>query len=95
MVSIAALVLEIRIEHAQSLKDKRQVIKSLKDRLRGHFNVSVAETDFQSQWQLAELVVVTVASSRQIAENTLRRVEDAAAEHLMGGLVRANLEWLD
>lgn len=95
MVSIAALVLEIRIEHAQSLKDKRQVVKSLKDRLRAHFNVSVAETDFQGQWQLAELVVVTVASSRQIAENTMRRVEELAADQLAGGLVRANLEWLD
>lgn len=95
MVSIAALVLEIRIEHAQSLKDKRQVVKSLKDRLRAHFNVSVAETDFQGQWQLAELVVVTVASSRQIAENTMRRVEELAADQLVGGLVRANLEWLD
>lgn len=95
MVSIAALVLEIHIEHAQSLKDKRQVIKSLKDRLRGHFNVSVAETEFQGQWQLAELVVVTVASSRQVAEITMRRVEELAANHLTGGLVRANLEWLD
>lgn len=95
MVAVAALVLEIRIEHAQSLKDKRQVIRSLKDRLRGHFNVSVAETDFQSQWQLAELVVVAVASSRQIAETTMRKVEEAAADHLMGGLVRANLEWLE
>ena len=95
MVSIAALFLEIRIEHAQSLKDKRQVLKSLKDRLHGRFNVSVAETDFQSQWQLAELVVVTVASSRQIAENTMLRVEQMAADHLTGGLVRADLEWLD
>ncbi|MCZ2154214.1 MAG: DUF503 domain-containing protein [Bryobacterales bacterium] len=94
MASIAALVLEIRIEHAQSLKDKRRVVKSLKDRLRNHFNVSVAETDFQSQWQLAELAVVTVASSRTIAENTMRGVEQFAAEHLAGGLVRANLEWL-
>ncbi|MCC6264959.1 MAG: DUF503 domain-containing protein [Bryobacterales bacterium] len=95
MVSIAALILEIRIEHAQSLKDKRQVMKSLKDRLRGRFNVSVAETDFQSQWQLAEMAVVTVASSRQIAENTMRSVEQMAADHLAGGLIRANLEWLD
>jgi len=42
---IASLNLEIRIEAAQSLKDKRQVVRSLKDRLRAHFNVSVAELD--------------------------------------------------
>lgn len=95
MASIAALVLEIRIEHAQSLKDKRQVVRSLKDRLRRRFNVSVAETDFQSQWKLAELAVVTVASNRTIADITMRGVEQFAAEHLTGGLVRANLEWLN
>ena len=42
---IAFLTLELRIEAAQSLKDKRQVVRSMKDRLRAHFNVSVAELD--------------------------------------------------
>ena len=94
MVSIASLVLEIRIEHAQSLKDKRQVIKSLKDRLRARFNVSVAETEFQNLWQLSEVVVVSAGSSRQVVENTLRQVEDEATRQLAGGLAGANMEWL-
>ncbi len=94
MVSVAALTLEIRIEHAQSLKDKRQVVKSLKDKLRHHLNVAVAETEFQNLWQLSELVVVTVASSRQVAEGTLRHAEEIAERHLAGGLTNANLEWL-
>ena len=94
MVSIAVLTLEIRIEHAQSLKDKRQVVKSLKDKLRYRFNVAVAETEFQSLWQLSELVIVTVASSRQVAEDTLRHVEDLAERHLAGGLMDSSLEWL-
>jgi len=42
---IASLTLEIRIEHAQSLKDKRQVVRSVKDKLRAAFNVSVAELE--------------------------------------------------
>ncbi|PYX36400.1 MAG: DUF503 domain-containing protein, partial [Acidobacteria bacterium] len=42
---IAFLTLELSIEAAQSLKDKRQVVRSLKDRLRAHFNMSVAELD--------------------------------------------------
>ncbi|MCU0226617.1 MAG: DUF503 domain-containing protein [Bryobacterales bacterium] len=94
MVSIGVLTLEIRIEHAQSLKDKRQVVKSLKDRLRHHLNVAVAETEFQQLWQLSELVVVTVASSRQVAEGTLRRAEEMAERHLAGGLISTHLEWL-
>ena len=88
------LTLEIRIEHAQSLKDKRQVVKSLKDKLRHHHNVAVAETEYQHLWQLSELVVVTVSSSRQVAENTMRHVEDLAVRHLAGGLSNCSLEWL-
>jgi uncharacterized protein YlxP (DUF503 family) len=47
---IAFLTLELHIEAAQSLKDKRQVVRSLKDRLRGGFNVSVAELDPGNLW---------------------------------------------
>lgn len=94
MTCVATLTLDICIEHAQSLKDKRQVVRSLKDRLRRHHNVSVAETDFQNLWQLSEITVVTVASSREVAENTLRDVEDFASRHLAGGLSGSSLEWL-
>lgn len=70
------------------------MVKSLKDKIRHHHNVSVAETDYQKVWQLSELTVVTVASSRQIAENTLRDVEEMAARQLAGGLNGCSLEWL-
>ena len=48
MVIIALLTLDIHIPHAQSLKDKRMVVRSLKDRLRTKFNVSVSEVDHQN-----------------------------------------------
>jgi len=47
---IGLLTLEIHIPDARSLKDKRQVIRSLKDRLRANFNVAVAELDHQDLW---------------------------------------------
>ena len=61
---IAHLTLELRIEGAQSLKDRRQVLRSLKDRLRSGFNVSVAEIDPTELWQSATLGVVAISSSR-------------------------------
>ena len=61
---IAHLTLELRIEGAQSLKDRRQVLRSLKDRLRSSFNVSVAEIDPTDLWQSATLGVVAISSSR-------------------------------
>ncbi len=94
MACIGVLSLELRIEESHSLKDKRQVVKSLKDRLRARHNVSVAEIDHQELWQRGVVAAVTVASDQVIAENTLRAVEDEAAGILGGMLVAATLEWL-
>ncbi|MGB7862365.1 MAG: DUF503 domain-containing protein, partial [Candidatus Sulfotelmatobacter sp.] len=55
---IAFLTLELHIEAAQSLKDKRQVVRSLKDRLRASFNISVAELDPSPIWNRATIGVV-------------------------------------
>jgi len=48
MAVIGVLTLELRLENSHSLKDKRHVVQSLKDRLRGKFNVAVAEIDYQT-----------------------------------------------
>ena len=61
---IAFLTLELRIEAAHSLKDKRQVTRSLKDRLRSSFNVGVAELDPSPLWNQATIGVVSVSHSR-------------------------------
>jgi len=76
---VAFLTLELRIEHAQSLKDKRQVVRSLKDRLRSSFNVSVAELDPSSLWNLATIGVVAVSHSRDYVDGLMKNVERAAA----------------
>ena len=59
---VAQLTLEIRIEHAQSLKDRRHVVRSLKDQLRQGFNVSVAELDEAVTWQSATIGIVAVSA---------------------------------
>jgi uncharacterized protein len=75
---IAVLTLELRIEHAQSLKDKRQVVRSLKDKLRNHFNVSVAEMDETDLWQRATIGVVSISSSRDYLAQIMQSVEKDA-----------------
>ena len=75
---IAALTLELRIEHAQSLKDKRQVVRSLKDRLRASFNVSVAELDPSNLWNQATIGVVAISHSRDYLDGLMTNVERAA-----------------
>ena len=60
---IGLLTLEIYIPDAHSLKDKRQVLRSLKDRLRARFNVAVAELDHQDTWQRAQVGVVSLSNN--------------------------------
>jgi uncharacterized protein YlxP (DUF503 family) len=94
MASVGVLTLELRLENAHSLKDKRQVVRSLKERLRNKFNVAVAEIGYQDLWQRAALAAVTVSSEREHAEKVLRSVEDEAALLLGGALAGAAVEWL-
>jgi uncharacterized protein YlxP (DUF503 family) len=75
---VAQLTLEIRIDHAQSLKDRRQVVRSLKDQLRQGFNVSVAEMDEAVTWQSATLGVAAVSRSRDYLHGLMEEVERAA-----------------
>jgi len=75
---IAFLSLDLRIEAAQSLKDKRQVVRSLKDRLRASFNVSVAELDPSNLWNQATIGVVSVSHSRDYLDGLMKNVERAA-----------------
>ena len=75
---IAFLTLELRIEHAQSLKDKRQVVRSLKDRLRVQFNVAVAQLDSNGLWNRATLGVGSVSDSRDYLDGLMKNVERQA-----------------
>ena len=75
---IAFLTLELHIEAARSLKDKRQVVRSLKDRLRAHFNVAVAELSPSHLWNSATLGVVSVSHSRDYLDGLMKNVERAA-----------------
>jgi uncharacterized protein len=75
---IALLTLELRVEGAHSLKDKRQVLRSLKDKLRNKFNVAVAELDATNLWQRASIGVVSISGSQDYLEGLMQNVEREA-----------------
>jgi uncharacterized protein YlxP (DUF503 family) len=78
-VVIGVVAWELHIEGCGSLKEKRAVLRSLKDRLRGRHNVSVAETDHQNVWQRAEISVALVASDRRLAQRMMSQVDAMVA----------------
>src|SRR6266700_6351136 len=75
---VAFLASELRIEAAQSLKDRRQVVPSLKDRLRSSFNISVAELEPGTLWNQATLGIVSISGSRDYLDGLMRNVERQA-----------------
>lgn len=77
---------DLQIYEARSLKEKRSVVKGLKERLRSRLNVSVAETDHHDLWQRAEITVCVVATDRRHAESVLDKA-DRLVESESGGRI--------
>ena len=71
---IGVCTLELSIPTANSLKDKRSVVKSVAARLRNEFNIAVAEVDMLDSWRTATIAVVTVSSDKDYAHGLLTRV---------------------
>ena len=73
---IGMLVLDLFNEQFHSLKEKRQLLSSLKKRLKNKFNIAVAESDCQELWQKAQLAVVSLGANQAIVEHTFKAIED-------------------
>ena len=71
---IGVCTLELSIPTANSLKDKRSVVKSVAARLRNEFNIAVAEVDMLDSWRTATIAVVTVSSDKDYTHGLLTRV---------------------
>src|ERR1700730_4354454 len=74
---IAKLTIELEVPHAQSLKDRRQVLRSLKDKLRHSFNLSVAELDEGIVWNRATLGIAAISSSTGYLTGQLHQIDHA------------------
>ncbi|HUX11279.1 MAG TPA: DUF503 domain-containing protein [Terriglobia bacterium] len=71
---VGLLTLEIYLPYAHSLKEKRAVLRKIRDRLRARFNVAVAEIDHRDVWQHATIGVVAISDSRPLLDGVLREV---------------------
>lgn len=71
---IGVITASISIPGSRSLKEKRMIVKSLKDRIVHRMNISAAEVGHQNAWQLADLAFVTVAGEKKIVDQRLAEV---------------------
>ena len=78
---VGSLRVRLLLRESRSLKDKRQVVRGIKDRLRNHYNVSVAEVDAQDHRQLAVLGVAAVGDDARAVKTTLDAIVQALRTH--------------
>jgi hypothetical protein len=91
-VIVGTLRLRLMIRESRSLKDKRQVVSSIKDRLRNQFNVSVAEIEAQDNRQLAVLGVAMVSNETNHIRKALSQVVEAVRRHPVAELLDYELD---
>ncbi|MCK5361058.1 MAG: DUF503 domain-containing protein [Gammaproteobacteria bacterium] len=93
-VHVALVTVELFIPFAHSLKEKRSVVRGLKDRLRARFNVSVAEFGYQDKWQRALIGVCMLSGDKHKLEADMARVRQLCEEMTRIEIVDINQEWL-
>ncbi len=89
---VGTLRVRLLLREARSLKDKRQVVRSIKDRLRHRFNVSVAEVEEQDHLQLAVLGLAMVSNDTHHVRTTLDQIVQALRGHPVAELVDHEVE---
>ncbi len=93
-MTVGVCTVELFISESRSLKDKRQVLQSLKHRLQGKFNISVAEVDGQDLWQKAVIGMACVANERGHVNEVLDKALNAIRSVPAVEVVRTQLELL-
>lgn len=93
-MTIGVLHLDIFIAGSRSLKDKRRVVKSLKDRMRSRFNCAVAETDYLDLWQRARLTVCVISNESRHANEQCNEIARFADSQLGPALADYHIEML-
>ncbi|MCG3138703.1 MAG: hypothetical protein HJJLKODD_02571 [Phycisphaerae bacterium] len=91
---IGVLRVELAIYGALSLKDKRRVVKSLKDRISARFNASVAEVEALEARQRAVVAVAVVANETPFVESCLQQILNLVQQHHGSVLVNSDMEFL-
>jgi uncharacterized protein len=91
---VACLNIAMLVPESGSLKDKRQIVRSLKERIRSRFNVSVAEVDHQDMWQRATLGVAVVSADHAYARDALEKVSRFVDDDLRVSVLDVTLEVL-
>jgi uncharacterized protein YlxP (DUF503 family) len=91
---VGLLRVEVHLPHAQSLKEKRSALKSLRDQMRGQFNIAVAEVEPSEKWQRAAVGIAALGQDRAYVEGLIRQVTHWLRSTRVVELIRVEEEYL-
>lgn len=91
---IGYLSLEIYLPYSHSLKEKRQRLKRIRDRLRKKYNVAFAELDFQNKWQRSKIGIVTINNQRTLIEKIFNQIIQDVTDTIDGEIIQTQQEYL-
>ena len=86
--------MDLHSRGTHSLKEKRQIVTSMKEKLKQKFNISIIESDYQDTWQEIQLAVAMVSNSRSIAGKVFEQIEDFIFSNYPVQLVSVNKEYV-
>lgn len=89
---VGSLRVKLLIREARTLKDKRQVVRSIHDRLRNAFNISIAEVDAEEQRQIIVFGIALVGKTAYAVRTTLERIVEALRSHPIAELLDHQVE---
>jgi uncharacterized protein YlxP (DUF503 family) len=95
-MTVGVLTFDLHLPEARSLKDKRQVVRSVKERLRSRHNVAVSELEEHADlWQRASIAVVSVARHRDVLDALFQALVRETESQIPGHLVETGRDFLE
>jgi uncharacterized protein YlxP (DUF503 family) len=91
---VGFLSLEIYFPYSHSLKEKRKIMKSFRDRVKNKFNVAFAELDYQDKWQRTRIGIVTLNSQKKPVDSLLNKIMSDAEENIDGEIINSQILYL-
>lgn len=90
---IGFLSLEIYLPYSHSLKEKRKIIVSLKDRVKKKYNVAFAELDYHDKWQRTKIGIVTLNNHKTMVESIFQKILSDAEENIEGEIIKTDIHY--
>lgn len=85
--------MEVYFPYSHSLKEKRKILKSFKDRIKNKFNIAFAELDYQDKWQRTKIGLVTLNSNKKLVESLFCKIMADAEKYIEGEIIDSQIHY--